>query len=345
MKIYSKIKGNNQCIIRLLGIKLFHKKQEGRWSKIKYLYGLLKIKKCPNVKKVYFCGLQIFSRKILDITEIADNIKNTVINELKSTIINETRMANAVSNLHSRVFPQFKNINTGKDVVIVGTGPSLNYYLPINNAVHIGLNKAFMCDHIHCDYLFAIDYNAVKQYISKLKKYNCIKFLGMHCNPNIRLIHPVTGNSIHIPENLVDALGGLRFYSDAHRKRINYDIEQFPLMDKGSVAFPAIHFALYTSPKRIYLVGCDTCLNGYFDKSKDNSSWNLLEMALNGYNELKHFAEIYYPDVEIISVNPVGLRGLFRDVYTESYVKAEAALFKDVSDIEYLQDIINEVNV
>ena len=31
--------------------------------------------------------------------------------------------------------------------------------------------------------------------------------------------------------------------------------------------------------------------------------------------KLKKFAKTYYPDTEIISVNPVGLKGIFKDVY------------------------------
>ena len=32
---------------------------------------------------------------------------------------------------------------------------------------------------------------------------------------------------------------------------------------------------------------------------------------------MKEFAETYYPDTEIISINPVGLKGVFKDEFTE----------------------------
>lgn len=38
-----------------------------------------------------------------------------------------------------------------------------------------------------------------------------------------------------------------------------------------------------------------------------------------GYARMKMFAKQYYPDTEIFSVNPVGLKGLFKDMYTENY--------------------------
>ncbi len=34
------------------------------------------------------------------------------------------------------------------------------------------------------------------------------------------------------------------------------------------------------------------------------------------YQEMKRFAQIHYPETEIISINPVGLKGMFKDIYT-----------------------------
>jgi len=43
---------------------------------------------------------------------------------------------------------------------------------------------------------------------------------------------------------------------------------------------------------------------------------------IEGYRKLKTYVARYYPDTEIISVNPVGLRGMFQDVYTKSFLNA-----------------------
>ena len=43
---------------------------------------------------------------------------------------------------------------------------------------------------------------------------------------------------------------------------------------------------------------------------------------IEGYRNVKKFSALHYPDMEIISVNPVGLKGMFHDVYTESYLNA-----------------------
>ena len=37
--------------------------------------------------------------------------------------------------------------------------------------------------------------------------------------------------------------------------------------------------------------------------------------------EWKMFARHHYPETEIISINPVVLKGLFKDIYTEEYQK------------------------
>ena len=36
---------------------------------------------------------------------------------------------------------------------------------------------------------------------------------------------------------------------------------------------------------------------------------------------IKEFARQYYPETEIISINPVGLKGLFIDQYTDDFLR------------------------
>ena len=61
-------------------------------------------------------------------------------------------------------------------------------------------------------------------------------------------------------------------------------------------------------------------------------------MIILFWSQLKDFAACYYPDVEIISVNPVGLRGIFKDVWTESYLAEHPEIRDELGDkIEILQ--------
>lgn len=114
------------------------------------------------------------------------------------------------------------------------------------------------------------------------------------------------------------------YFVNVQRDQTLYkDICCHGLADMGSVSFPAIHFALFTYPKEIYLVGCDTSRTRHFydDPKKvpaDKSMFNTAKMKV-GYARMKMFAKQFYPDTEIISLNPVGLKGLFRDIYTDDY--------------------------
>ena len=338
MKIYSKIKNEQKCIIRILGLKVYHSTFEGRWHKIKYFYGLLKVKKSSSIKKIYLCGLQIYSRKIVNIEEITNNLKRAVVSELKNAIINETRMANAVVNLHSKVFPQFKNINQGKDVVIVGTGPTLNYYENINNAINIGMNRAIEFEKIRFDYYFLAHYSSITaEYIDKISNANFKKFYGRYLLPKFK--------SWNCPDYLFDKPEAYKYYIDSYMDDFAENLEVYPFKNGGSIAIIAFQFALWSHPKRIFLVGCDCSMNGYYNPSVNQPVWAGFNETLRSYPLLKDFANIYYPDIEIISVNPVGLKGLFRDVYTKDYVNANPDLFKDVGNIEYLEDVRNEVSV
>lgn len=60
--------------------------------------------------------------------------------------------------MHQKTFLPFKAIHSGQDIVMVATGPSLNDFQLIDNAIYIGVNTSFLMDRIKLDYLFAQDY-------------------------------------------------------------------------------------------------------------------------------------------------------------------------------------------
>ena len=90
-------------------------------------------------------------------------------------------------------------------------------------------------------------------------------------------------------------------------------------------------FILHFIPtrKEIYFVGLDTSSGHFFDKSGSYEVNSMME----GYHLLENFAQLYYSDVDVISVNPVGLKGLFTDVYTKSYVDEHPELLKETVKI------------
>lgn len=228
---------------------------------------------------------------------------------LRNWISNEVFVANIVSDVHSKVFPKYKNINEGKDIVIVACGPTMKDYVPIENVIHIGVNKAYQNEKIKFDYLFTHDYRAVKDYIEEIIKYPATKFLGSNLSRDKGYLRDCI-----IPIKYQNDDNVNLYFTDYPRNLAYPYIERCALMDFRSIIFAATQFALYTNPRRIYLVGCDCSDCGYFDGSKQTGKSSHL---VYGWQKLKEYKDTYYPDTEIISINPVGLKGLFEDKYTQ----------------------------
>lgn len=243
----------------------------------------------------------------------SDSVANKIMRKLIRYSANQLCEINHIQTVHQESFEKYKNCNIGKDIVIVAAGPSLHYYKPLTSAIHIGVNNTYkLQDTIKFDYMFAQDYANGKSKVMIQNIYNmkCEIFFGI-----------TLGDSMHeilIPESMTVGVHRY-FFSNSLNKRINPDIRFYPLMDFNSVVFPAIHFALFTNPKRIYLVGCDVSSDGHFDAKDINILNDNIKMMKIGYNKVKEFAEKHYPETEIISINPVGLTGLFKDEYTTDF--------------------------
>ena len=243
----------------------------------------------------------------------------------KNAIIRGVQRSITASIVNQKAFSEFKNIYDGKSVVLIGAGPTVNYFEPIKDAIYVGCNRAFLLDNVKFDYLFAIDKAGIDQYYEGFAKYkgnNCIKFIGDQ-NMNRK--------EFQIPEHYINNLENARRYkTDAGYlpSKFTLDIATEPLGNFCTVTLQAIQFILYTNPKRIYLVGidCTVATQGHFQgKTYDNSQRNESaaqndENAIKYYSRLKNFVEIYYPETEIITINPVGLKGIFEDEYTQSYL-------------------------
>lgn len=220
--------------------------------------------------------------------------------------------------MHQKTFLQFKGVNKGKDIYLIASGVTAKQFYPKDSkAIYIGVNRSFQIDNyrIPMDYIFIQDYSGTtKEYIDDLDNYRqgkCQKFYG--------LVMEGYNNKAIIPQYHVDKANALRYRTDAmplFDSKFAYDISTQPLGDFSSIAFPALQFAFWTHPKNIYLVGCDCTQAGYAYKAKNKNFLNL-DTVLKGYTELKKFRDFYYPDVEIFSINPIGLKGMFKDIYTD----------------------------
>lgn len=238
--------------------------------------------------------------------------------EMRNTYFHDTARLIATAELHKSAFAGFRNKFAGKSVVLVGAGPSLKNFQPIKNAIYVGLNRAFLFDKVKFDYLFSIDMAGINKIYDEFIQYDAEKFLG---DQNL-------GPMYQIPESVINKIKNVRRYkTDAGLwSRFATDIEYMPLGNFNTVSLQAMQFILYTNPAKIYLVGIDCSDAGHFtDNTKNHieefdttkrgttmTQW--ANLSIEYWAQLKNFAKTYYPDTEIISVNPVGLRGMFTDL-------------------------------
>ena len=306
MNIYIKSKTFNRKIVKFLGINLYetYKKNEKYYKKI--LYGLYKLTVDKYYKKYYILGIKIYKKAIIlpsnDIIEIITNNLNRYL---------------IASNLHQKTFLPYKNKHYMQDVVLVGAGPSLHNYIPLKNVYHLGLNRVFEYSKIHFDYLFTTNKTGLEDYEQGFINYpNCDKFIGDEY-----------GNQFfQISESFLNKANAKRFINTAGlvNKKLALFLDTEPLYASSTVSIQAMQFLLYTNPKRIYLVGidCSVSNSGHFIGKTSEIAQNREDLvnndlkAIEDWKNLKRFAQIYYPDTEIISINPVGLKGLFKEFYT-----------------------------
>lgn len=231
----------------------------------------------------------------------------------KQVTLNDLRAYTLAAKFHPDL-DKYRGIYTGKSAVIIGGGLSLEYYKPLSDVIHIGINRAYKLDYINFDYLFAQDNFPLQEENEEFINYKpetCIKFLGLHtCNNNFRISY-----------STISRIKKKEFYvlNCRRPKKTFYpiDITAEPFIYFCGTVFAVLQFLLLTNIKNIYLVGFDCNWGHAFDKNSDNTE------IISQYNYWLQFAEyknMYFKDTEIISINPVKLKGLFKDVYTQNYV-------------------------
>lgn len=347
MIIYSKKVSGVEKFIKIFGILFYKEKFRYGFVVKSYLFGMFKIKSNPSLKKYYIAGVQVWKKydeayklRCLIKTEQRKLIRAQMkIAKRVEDIFVNMQVLNQVQNMH-RTFLQYKRAFEGKDVVLYGAGPTVKDYIYIDDAIQIGVNGAINLENVQLDYLFVHDHMiANKEMNDRLDNYGggvCKKFYAILPHRQVRRIQDkILVN--RIPQyHIYNANATPFLLEDVFGNKWAVDIDNEPFGDFGGAVFSALQFILYAHPKRIFLVGQD-CNKGYFYKSKeieikegciagDNSgkTW--------GYQKFKEFAEQMYPDVEIISVNPVGLKGLFKDIYTngEGYITDNGEKFERI---------------
>lgn len=288
----------------ILGVPLIKQKRSAKEIK-HYILGLpyKTILSREKKKKHYFLGIKYKTSTAPVKTSPAD---------LDLRMFRMAAYANAIADTHRQTFPKYKASNQGKDVMLIACGPTAKYAPLLDGVKHLAVNRAITLPQFKFDYCFMMDYWAVREYIDVTFDYGCINFFGKYIYDNCQ--------KISIPDWVAEKAHAERYFTEGpNATRVYHDIEWFPLADFWSITHCALHFLLYTRPRRIYLVGCDTDNSGYFDKNV--LSTLIVKPLKKGYSKLKELRDIFYPEVEIISINPVGLKNMFKDMYTQSYLK------------------------
>lgn len=229
----------------------------------------------------------------------------------------------AASICNGNTFSTIKNCNSGKKVALCGGGPTLQKYNPMDDVIHIALNRALLYEKVHYDWFIADDWDGVKFFKDELLNYDCRKFFG----------HQICGDyERQIPESYRIMCRASRYYTDSYwvsnafNSRFICDIDKMAIGNMPNIALSAMQIVLFTNPACIYLVGCDAS-QGHFivpdsiDKMQLKRHEKDLKMAVSSekviqkWRDLKKFANAFYPSTEIVSINPVGLKGIFKDEY------------------------------
>ena len=232
----------------------------------------------------------------------------------------QLKLQHEIAAVNSETFSKYKNIHAGQDIAIIASGPSLNQYKQMEHVIHIGVNNVCKNAEIELDYYFVQDFgqktSSQVPYKSDIVNLKCKKFFG--------LLAIVPNGLIEPSESFCANVNASRyFFEKSPSLLLHRDIRFHPLMDFCTVVFPVLHFALFTNPRRIYLVGVDTSLNNYYTNEKQEGSVaggrHVLTHRMIGFRRVKEFVKTWYPETEIISINPVNLKGLFRDMYTDEH--------------------------
>lgn len=328
--VFLLIKGVDRKEYRLFGVSLYKKKLSRQWEKIYILGCQVKriLRTSPHDSKI--------QEKLAKLSEQLEKqcVLLNLLNE-QSALMKETKAQCDILNkklsnmkciieaqtLHPRTFGKYKNAFVGKDVVLVCSGPSAKYYKPIKNALHVGVNGAIYLKNVLLDFLFVQDY-AVKQQHNASLNIDALNYVGNNCKkfwgimPDDRLVQTKQWLIERIPISYSYAPNTEQYLlEDIFQHNIATDLSREPLGDLGGTTFSALQFILYTNPKRLYLVGWD-CSTGYAHNESVASVSAKYQVGILKKFFLP-FIGINYPNIEIISINPVGLKGMFKDIYTE----------------------------
>ena len=265
-----------------------------------------------------------FYKKEFDLDYISYKILGIKIRKNKNKEIPnlaDLRCYQMASTIHKNL-EKYRGIYTNKNILIIGGGPSLQYLDVIpKNCIKIGINRAYKLKNIDFDYLFAQDKFPNKDESIEFAEYNqetCTKFFGIHA----------LNNNYRIRQNIISRAKKKEIYILNSRRPIDglatIDISMEPIMRFNATVFSVLQFVLFTNPSNIYLAGFDCTDYGHAFRN-DCENFNLFSQY-EYWKQFKKYKELFFEENKIISINPINLKGMFDDIYTESFVNTHKNL-------------------
>ncbi len=314
---------NSDYKLKVLGLPLLHKKDTKGKRYIKVLgipfYYVTDKTFLIRDNQAFLLKQMMITKANIDKMDAQLKEQKSINLQLKGKLSNLKCIIEA-QKLHEKTFGPYKNAFAGRDVVMVCTGPTANKYKMIPNAIHIGINGAIYLKNVSLDYLFVQDFTIHQKNNSTLnadaneyKGNDCKKFYGIIPDDRLAITHDYVER---IPLNYChDSNISQYLLEDIPFHNIAYDLSREPLGEFSGTPFSVLQFIFYTNPKRLYLVGWD-CGAGYaYGKKNAINPANYQIDILKKY--FLPFIQVHCPNMEIVSINPVGLKGIFKDEYTE----------------------------
>lgn len=206
-----------------------------------------------------------------------------------------TRKLTLPASKYNNVLAPFKNIHNEQKGIILGNGPSSEKYKGQIDGIHFGMKASIRREDIKQEYYFYGDWNpSTEQDVAAAKDFYSTKFALVYTDG-------LTSDTLITPE-LAKEHNAMALEL-SFTKEFHIDIDKYCLYKKASIIC-ACQFALFTGVSELYIVGADCDRNNKIDAAR-----------VDAFKKFKKFAKSYYPKVLIASINPVKLKGMFKDVY------------------------------
>lgn len=237
------------------------------------------------------------------------------------------------SRLHAQVFPGLRGSLSGQNVALLGGGPTLRQAPPLDGCLIATCNSSHGFVKGRSDFYFAIDHQEVNRAVIaealRTLPPECRIYLGCYLSPYVTL-------NMQLPRPLRCDPRVTSYCSDAGIQP-RPELELFPVYQCGTITHNMLHILLYAGAAVIYLLGCDVQPSGYFDDRVNPRQQEMpVEALRSGYAQLRALQQQHFPHTRIISVNPLGLRGLFEDAYTPAFLSLHPELRTGAQVIETL---------